>query len=144
MNFHNPIIWVNEEALGPLNPALQKYPNAPAIFIFDSEWITKCHISRKRIGFIYECCLEIPVTIRRGDVVTELIRFSNRHAADSLITTQAIDPRIRKQTYEISNQLPLKSMELEEFVKIKRPIPLKRFSRYWKEAEPKVWELFNH
>ena len=32
-----PIIWIHGEALGPANPALLAHPEAPAVFVFDSE-----------------------------------------------------------------------------------------------------------
>ena len=56
MDLTNPIVWVHEEALGPANPALEDHPNAPALFVFDEQWIREQRISRKRLGFLYECC----------------------------------------------------------------------------------------
>ena len=53
MNPRKPILWVHEEALGPANPALQDYPKAPGLFVFDDAWIQDQSISRKRIGFLY-------------------------------------------------------------------------------------------
>ena len=71
MDPRKPILWVHEEALGPANPALQDYPNAPGLFVFDDAWIQEQAISRKRIGFLYESALSLPLTLRRGDDRTE-------------------------------------------------------------------------
>ena len=39
MTFQRPILWIHEEALGANNPALQAWPEAPAVFVFDTRWI---------------------------------------------------------------------------------------------------------
>ena len=52
MTFQRPILWIHEEALGANNPALQAWPEAPAMFVFDTRWIQDARISRKRLGFL--------------------------------------------------------------------------------------------
>ena len=52
MTFQRPILWIHEEALGANNPALQAWPKAPAVFVFDTQWIQDARISRKRLGFL--------------------------------------------------------------------------------------------
>ena len=94
MTFQRPILWIHEEALGPANPALQDYPDAAAVFVFDEAWIREQRISRKRLGFLYESCLELPVTLRKGDVAAEVLRFAERHGADGVVTSRPVDPRL--------------------------------------------------
>ena len=142
MTITNPIVWVHEEALGPANPALEDYPDAPALFVFDEAWIKQQRISRKRLGFLYECCLELPVTIRKGDVVAEVLAFARRHRADGVITSGAVDPRLNRNAAAIDRALPVWLLDGEPFVDLPRPPRLGRFSRYWREAEPVVWSAF--
>ena len=142
MTITNPIVWVHEEALGPANPALEDYPGAPALFVFDQAWIKQQRISRKRLGFLYECCLELPVTIRKGDVVEEVLAFARRHRADGVITSGAVDPRLNRNAAAIDRQLPLWILDGEPFVDLCRPPRLGRFSRYWREAEQVVWQSY--
>lgn len=142
MTITNPIVWVHEEALGPANPALEDYPGAPALFVFDQAWIKQQRISRKRLGFLYECCLELPVTIRKGDVVEEVLAFARRHRADGVITSGAVDPRLNRNAAAIDRALPVWLLDGEPFVDLPRPPRLGRFSRYWREAEPVVWSAF--
>ena len=71
MTFQRPILWIHEEALGANNPALQAWPEAPAVFVFDTHWIQEARISRKRLGFLYENALDLPLTLRKGDVSDE-------------------------------------------------------------------------
>ncbi len=63
-----PVVWVHGDVLSPYGPALKVYPDAPAIWVWDDALIEEWQLSLKRITFIYECLLELPVVIRRGDV----------------------------------------------------------------------------
>ena len=138
-----PILWIHDEALGPANPALRAWPEAPALFVFDSDWIRINNISRKRLGFLYEAALELPVTLRKGDVATEVLAFARRHGADGVVTSTAVDPRLQRVAAAIEAELPLQELEADAFVELSRPPQLGRFSRYWREAEPVVWENYS-
>ena len=142
MDLKRPIVWVHEESLGSTNPALEDYPDAPALFVFDQDWIRTKHISRKRLGFLYECCLDLPVTLRKGDVVAEVLAFAERHGADGVISSGAIEPRLQRHGAAINRDCPLWILDGEPFVDLPLPPRLGRFSRYWREAEPVVWELY--
>ena len=139
----NPILWIHDEALGPANPALRAWPEAPALFVFDSDWIRTERISRKRLGFLYEAALELPVTLRKGDVAAEVLAFAQRHGADGVVTSTAVDPRLQCIAQVIEAELPLQELEPDPFVDMPRPPRLGRFSRYWREAEPVVWEAYS-
>ena len=109
-----PIIWIHGEALGPTNPALLAHPAAPAVFVFDRELIEAQRLSLKRLGFLYECLLELPVTLRQGDVAQEVLAFARRHGADGVVTSAAVDPRFGLLREQITAQLPLQVLEQEE------------------------------
>ena len=143
MTLQRPILWVHEEALGPNNPALRAWPDAPALFVFDTLWIQQQRISRKRLGFLYENALELPLTLRKGDVAAEVIAFAQRHDADGVVTSTAVDPRLQRIADAIEAELPLQELEPDAFVELPRPPRLGRFSRYWREAEPVVWERYS-
>ena len=143
MTLQRPILWVHEEALGPNNPALRAWPDAPALFVFDTLWIQQQRISRKRLGFLYENALELPLTLRKGDIAAEVIAFAQRHDADGVVTSTAVDPRLQRIADAIDAELPLQELEPDAFVELPRPPRLGRFSRYWREAEPVVWESYS-
>jgi deoxyribodipyrimidine photo-lyase len=134
-----PVLWIHGEALGPANPALAAHPGVPAVFVFDRELIAQAGLSLKRLGFLYECLLELPVTLRHGDVVEELLTFARRHGADGVVTSAAVDPRFAAQRERIAAELPLQVLEPEPFVELPEPLDLRRFSRYWRQAEPVLW-----
>lgn len=138
-----PILWIHGEALGPSNPALVAHPGRPAVFVFDSELIASQALSLKRLGFLYECLLELPVTLRSGSVAAEVLAFAARHQADGVITTAAVDPRFAAISRAIAALLPLLVLPVEPFVALDQGpggSDLKRFGRYWKQAEPLVWQ----
>ena len=138
-----PILWIHEEALGPANPALRAWPEAPALFVFDTRWIQNSRISRKRLGFLYETALELPLTLRKGDVAAEVLAFARRHQADGVVTSTGVDPRLQQIAEAIETEMPLQGLDPDPFVELSRPPRLGRFSRYWREAEPVVWESYS-
>lgn len=139
---NQPILWIHGEALGPANPALQTHPGRPALFVFDDALIREQAISLKRLGFLYECLLELPVTIRQGDGADQVLAFAREHRADGVITSAAVDPRFDTIRSAIARELPVEVLEPEPFVAINTPPELRRFSRYWRQAEPLVWQGF--
>lgn len=143
MTMKRPILWIHEEALGPANPALRAWPEAPALFVFDTRWIQNSRISRKRLGFLYETALELPLTLRKGDVVAEVLAFARRHQADGVVTSTGVDPRLQQIAEAIETEMPLQELDPDPFVELSRPPRLGRFSRYWREAEPVVWESYS-
>ena len=143
MTCQRPILWIHEEALGTNNPALLAWPDAPAVFVFDSRWIREARISRKRLGFLYEGALDLPLTIRKGDVAAEVLAFARRHGADGVVSSTAVDPRLERIGAAINAELTLELLDPEPFVNLPRPPRLGRFSRYWREAEPVVWQGYS-
>jgi deoxyribodipyrimidine photo-lyase len=137
-----PILWIHGEALGPANPALQAHPGQPAVFVFDEALIREQAISLKRLGFLYECLLELPVSIRKGDVAEQVLAFAREHQADGVITSTAVDPRFEIIRSAIAHALPITVLTPEPFVELDTPANLQRFSRYWRQAEPLVWEAY--
>ncbi|WGV24463.1 hypothetical protein [Halotia branconii] len=137
---NQPIVWVHGDCLSPYNPALQEYPDAPAIWVWDEALIEEWQLSLKRITFIYECLLELPVIIRRGNVAQEVIAFAQEHHADLVATAASPSPRFDDICNEIEGSLQLEVLEVEPFFEYDGYIDLKRFSRYWKVAQKCVFE----
>ena len=139
----HPILWIHGEALGPSNPALVAHPGRPAVFVFDTallEGETPAQsLSLKRIGFLYECLLELPVSLRKGDVAEEVLAFARAHGADGIVTSAGTDPRVETICQTLEQQLPVQVLAVEPFVQLEGPADLGRFSRYWRRAEREVW-----
>lgn len=135
-----PIIWIHGDCLSPQNPALEEYPDAPAIWVWDDALIEEWQLSLKRIAFIYECLLELPVIIRRGDVAKEVLAFAKEHNAKTVVIADSPSPRFDAICDEIERTMELEVFEVEPFFDYDGYIDLKRFSRYWKVAEKYVFD----
>ncbi|MBM5807950.1 MAG: deoxyribodipyrimidine photo-lyase [Cyanobacteria bacterium M_surface_10_m2_179] len=146
-----PILLAYGEALGPANPALLAYPDRPAVFVFDSALLAGLSpttgdpegpnepVSLQRIGFLYECLLELPVSLRKGDVAEEVLAFARAHGAEGIVTSAGTDPRVAAICQTLEQQLPVEVLAVEPFVQLEGPADLGRFSRYWRRAEREVW-----
>ncbi|MEH1968668.1 hypothetical protein [Nostoc sp.] len=137
---NKPIVWVHGDCLSPYNPVLQKYPDAPAIWVWDEALIEEWQLSLKRIAFIYECLLELPVVIRRGDVAQEILAFAQEHDANLVVTANSPSPRFDDICNQIEPFIAVEVLEVEPFFDYDGYIDLKRFSRYWKVAQNYVFE----
>ena len=150
-----PVLWIHAEALGPANAALKAHPYRPAVFVFDPVAADLEPWGLKRLVFIYECLLELPVTIRAGDPLAELLAFVVRCGADGVVTTRAVDPRLQAIAARLAERVPVVMLEPEPLVPAALEPPgagtaasavgtlpdLRRFSRYWRWAEPRIWGL---
>jgi deoxyribodipyrimidine photo-lyase len=65
-----------------------------------------------------------------------------------VVTSRAVDPRFAGIAQRLAAALPLQVLEPEPFVDLPQTGPgapdLKRFSRYWRKAEPLVWGAAAH
>lgn len=133
---HKTIVWVHGDNLNPMNPAFVAAPDAPAIFVWDDTLLQEWRVSLKRIVFIYECLLELPVIIRRGDVAAEVTDFALEHGATRILTANSPSPRHRLICQNIALRMPsgsrIEVLQGKPFVDYQGPLDLKRFYRYWK------------
>ncbi len=133
------IVWIHADCLHPRQPALREFEDAPAIFIWDESLIRRRQLSLKRIVFIYESLLDLPVTIRRGEVINELIHFAQENGATRIATMRSISPgfgRIVKALRRRGWQVDIR--DREPFVTLSQDPDLRRFSRYWRQAQPQL------
>lgn len=119
---------------------MQAYPGAPAIWIWDEALLEQWQLSLKRIVFIYECLLDLPVVIRRGDVVAEVSTFATEQQADGVITTESPSPRFGDICRTLEQAMPVVVLPVKPFVAHEGYIDLKRFSRYWRVAQRYVFD----
>jgi hypothetical protein len=130
------IVWVHDDALSPNNPALVAFAGAPALYVFDDAYLGERRYSLKRVMFIYECLLELPVVVRRGDVAEEVLAFAQEHGAARVVTTEAVGPRFAAICESVRKGLPaggrLEIAPVEPFAAVALDrLHLQRFTRYW-------------
>jgi hypothetical protein len=136
-----PIVWVHGDCLSPANPALRAHPGAPALFVWDDVLVSAYGLSLKRIRFSYECLLELPVVIRRGDVAEELLAFAAKHSANGVVTAASPSPRFLAIRDRLARQLPVEVLPVAPFVTAHSGLDLKRFGRYWRDVEAAAMRL---
>ena len=123
-----PVTWVHDDCLF-------QFGNGPAVYVWDDQYLRSQGWALKRIGFVYECLLELPVEIRRGDTLAEVRRFAQEHGTDQVVTMQTPDTRLTA----LARALDAEVIVPEPFVNIKGPVNLRRFSQYWRKAEPHLF-----
>lgn len=126
------LIWVHSDCLHAKSPAYRAHPDSPSLFVWDDAELLRAGWSLKRIGFIYECLLDLPVTIRRGDPVSQVRRFAEEMKCTGIVSMSSPDPHLQAQAAALGAEV----LPFEDFVEIKGRVDLGRFSRYWRKAAP--------
>lgn len=129
------IVWVHGDCLDPKGPALAAHPGAPAIWIWDDALLDEWGVTMKRLVFLYECLLELPVTIRRGDVAAELLAFAREHGATRIATADSPSPRFAAIRDEVAASVPVEVLPVTPFLAYHGQLDLARFGRYWRVAQ---------
>lgn len=129
----SPLLWIHEDCLSPTAPPFAKYPDAPALWVWDDSLLAAERWSLKRILFVYETLLELPVEIDGGDPVAVLEAYAKRMGAGRIVTVQSPSPRFAEIRGAL--RIPVEVLAPVPFVEVRGAIDLKRFSRYWKRAQ---------
>jgi hypothetical protein len=104
----------------------------PAVFVFDDAQIEEQRWGIKRLGFIYECLLELPVEIHHGATVETL---ASQASGGEIVTVASVDPWIQELTQRLQRRAKVTVLPAPVFVDLPGKVDLKRFSRYWQKAE---------
>ena len=108
------------------------WAKGPAVYVFDDQQLAEEGWGLKRIGFVYECLLEMPgVEIWRGPTAETLGALARERGLDGVVTVRTPDPWLLEQAARIG----VEWVDSEPFVSLTGPVDLRRFSRYWGKAE---------
>lgn len=121
----NRLWWLHDDAL-----VMPDEPVSAAVFVFDDALMAKRHYGLKRIGFIYERLLELPVEIHRGDA-----RRIVPERAAALGSAAILAWRVRcPDLAALGEAIGVVWRERPELVQLPAGTDLRRFSRYWQRA----------
>jgi deoxyribodipyrimidine photo-lyase len=137
-----PLLWIHAESLGPANPVWLAWPKAPALFVFDLARIKAEGIGLKRLGFVAESLQELPLVLRSGDPVVEIKAFALRCGCDGVVTQTPRDPHLKRIVNRLQQELPVQLLDCEPFIHLGSEPEMKRFSRFWRRAEPLLQKQF--
>lgn len=133
------IVWIHGDCLDPRQEALRRHPAAPAMWVWDDALLQRRQITLKRILFIYECLLDLPVAIRRGRVAQEILAFAAEHGATAVATAGSVSPGFEAICDKLRDAgLQLLIYDPEPFVDLPQEPDLRRFSRYWRAAQAQL------
>lgn len=124
--------------MDPRGPCFTIYPGRPALWVWDEALLAASQLSLKRLVFLYECLLDLPVVIRRGDPAQEILTFAQEQGTPWVATTESPSPRFQEICSVLTEQLRLDVLAVEPFLAYKGHLDLKRFSRYWRVAQGHV------
>ena len=136
-----PIVWLHGDNLNPHSPARRAFPAAPAVWVWDDARLAHAPLSLKRIVFLYECLLELPVTIQRGEVADTVLRFAAAQHADGVITNATPAPGFAAIRQRLEQTLPVVVLPEDAFVTPPAGLDLRRFSRYWRKVEAAAMQV---
>lgn len=127
--------WLHADCL---NADWMDLAHGPAVFVFDDQQLEAERWSLKRIGFVYECLLQIPgVEIWRGSLVGTLAQLVQERHLESILTVRTMDPWLQAQAADLgARNIRVDWITPEPFVALSGSVDLRRFSRYWRKAEP--------
>ncbi len=110
-------------------------PSVPALCVIDDDYLEHHGWGLKRLAFVYETLLEIPgVEIHRGSTLDFLSRYSR------VATVDSPDPWLRRQFEALRTaRVELIVNPAPPFVDLPAHTDLRRFARYWKKAEPRLF-----
>lgn len=128
------MVWLQRDALGPLNPALALHPGAARIFVFDIAWMVEEQPSPKRIRFIEECASEIGATLVRGSPLAIIREECHAAGIAKVVTTRTPCRHARKAMAVLSQSIPVDVLDLPGLVADPGPFDLGSFSRFWSGA----------
>ena len=138
-----PLVWVHTDSLNPDSPMLRDHADSPAVFVWDTGWLTRSKIALKRIVFLAECLQEMPsgLELRQGEPAAELLGAARAVKADYILAQRTPDPRLLAAAASAAGQgLPVVWYDPPSFAESDRAFDLKRFSRYWQRAQRSAME----
>lgn len=121
------LLWLHEDAL-----VLPQAPIEAAVFVFDEALMAKRHYGLKRIGFIYERLLALPVEIWRGDARRIVPARAAAQGCSTILAWRVPCPDLT----ELGRAIGVDWLDRPALLELPAGADLRRFSRYWQKARP--------
>jgi hypothetical protein len=129
------VLWLHEDMLNP-HAALWRRPHAGAVYVFDEQHLRQAGYSLKRVMFIYESLLELPVSIRKGDTEIIVASFAAERGAQQIATSVSVQPWIQRTVERLRTRWRVEVVSEAPFLDCPEPSDLTRFARFWRQVEP--------
>ena len=128
------LVWLHEDALRSNHPVFDVAgPGSRAVFVWDDAYLQQMDYGFKRLVFIYETLLELPLSIVRGDLVDCLSQMACQHGGRILVP-ETPNPRLQGITAQLCREFEVEVVADQPFVILAREPDLRRFFRFWNSA----------
>lgn len=124
------IVWVHEDALSQSHPVFSAAGTALAVFIWDNEYFKAQGYTVKRLLFIYECLLEMDVTILEGEMEPVLRDISQ----GNIYTAKTLNPYFLNILNNLKDASTVHITPDEIFSQIPYDTDMGRFFRFWNKG----------
>jgi deoxyribodipyrimidine photo-lyase len=135
------LVWVHGASLSPTDPALEANPDAPAIFVFDRDFLQANAISFARLQFIFEGAIETlsgrEHRLCVGNQAEEILNYARALGATEIHTTQIPSPELDR-TLDALEDAGLRAMMHAPDRLTSFNGQVKRFSAFWRKVEREV------
>jgi hypothetical protein len=128
------LIWLHEDALNAEHPLFDlAAPGSTACFIWDEAYLRQMNYGFKRLVFIYETLIELPLIILRGPQFECLSRLAGQGSGRILVPATP-NPELQRTIDCLRQEFDVEVVNDRPFVSLSPDPDLKRFFRYWKKA----------
>jgi deoxyribodipyrimidine photo-lyase len=135
------LVWVHGASLSPTDPTLEANPDAPAIFVFDKDFLESNAISFARLQFMFEGAIEsLEGRVHRicvGIQAEEILNYARELGATEIHTTQIPSPELDR-TLDALEDAGLNAMMHAPDRLTTFDGQVKRFSAFWRKVEREV------
>ena len=132
------LLYIHDKGLGDNQPIFSRMtPDSKALFIWDDAYFKKRNYSLKRLVFIYETLISMPVEIVHGktlEIVKEI-------APKKVITPYTPDLELRLLIREMSREFELEFVYPKAFAHIDDKFDFTRFFKYWNKAKKTAFQV---
>ena len=127
----NKLLLIHEKALRFGLDLRGKSESFRAIHIWDDEYYRMQKYSLKRLVFIYETLLELPLEIIHGNTLDILMEQN----LDHIVIPYSGDEALKNLFSEIEKIKTVHYLSETCFVNLDRTVEFKRFFKYWNQAK---------
>ena len=125
------LLLVHDKALRFGLDACEAYKRFKAIHIWDDEYYRSQRYSLKRLVFIYETLLDLPLEIIHGKTLDIL----SEENFDDIVIPYSGDQALKNLFSKIEKIKTVHYLFETSFVNLDRTVEFKRFFKYWNQAK---------
>ena len=125
------LLLVHDKALRSGLDVYEASESFKAVHIWDDEYYRTQRYSLKRLVFIYETLLDLPLEIIHGNTLDIL----NKLNVDHIVTPYSSDQALKNLFSKIEKIKTVHYLFETSFVHLDRTVEFKRFFKYWNQAK---------